>query len=82
MLVDINGNIKRKKMNYKKNRVTLQVRIPKDVAVSILGRLYAWRYISREQYEAKISQIDEDYLETERKKREKMDKIFAKFTLQ
>ena len=61
-----------------KGNVTLQIRIPKDVAISILGRLYGGGYISRKQYEEKVSQIDEFVLERERKKSIKMDKILSK----
>ena len=58
--------------------VTLQVRIPKNIAISVLGRLYGGGYITKSQYESKISQIDEFVLERERKKAEKMDKIMQK----
>lgn len=58
--------------------VTLQVRIPKNVAVSILGRLYAGRYISREQYETKIAQIDERALEIERQKTDKLERLLSR----
>lgn len=58
--------------------VTLQVRIPKDKAISILGRLYGGGYISKEQYEKMVGKIDVEVLERERKKSEKMDKILSK----
>lgn len=58
--------------------VTLQVRVPKDVAVSILGRLWGSGHINRKQYEEKISLIDDCILERERKKSEKMEKIMQK----
>ena len=58
--------------------VTLQVRIPKDTAISILGRLWGSGYLTRKQYEEKISQIDDCVLEREKKKAEKMDKIMQK----
>lgn len=58
--------------------VTLQVRVPKDVAISVLGRLYGGGYITKTQYEEKVSQIDEFVLERERKKSIKMDKILSK----
>lgn len=58
--------------------VTLQVRIPDKVAVSILGRLWASGYLNRKQYEEKVSQIDVLALERERKKAEKMEKIMSK----
>lgn len=61
-----------------KGNVTLQVRIPKDKAISILGRLYGSGCISRVQYEEKVRQIDEKVLEKEEKKRKKMDKILDK----
>lgn len=58
--------------------VTLQVRVPKDVAISVLGRLYGGGYITKAQYEAKVALIDEVYLENERKKAKKMDKLLAR----
>ena len=58
--------------------VTLQVRIPKDTAISILGRLWGSGHITRKQYEEKISLIDDYALENERKKAEKMEKIMRK----
>lgn len=58
--------------------VTLQVRVPKNVAISILGRLWASGHLNRKQYEEKITQIDDAILEIERKKEEKMQKIMQK----
>lgn len=59
-------------------KVTLQVRIPPKIAISILGRLYAGKYLTKEQYETKIKQIDANILVLEKKKRIKMDKILSK----
>ena len=61
-----------------KKNITLQVRVPKEVGISILGRLYGGGYISKEQYEEKVSQIDNFVLEKEEKKRMKMDKMLSK----
>lgn len=58
--------------------ITLQVRIPKDVAISILGRLYGGGHITKEQYKEKVAQLDSIFLENEEKKNKKMDKILAK----
>lgn len=59
-------------------KVTLQVRIPPKVAISILGRLYAGKHLTKDQYETKINQIDKTILDKEKKKRIKMDKILSK----
>ena len=61
-----------------KNRVTLQVRVPKEVGISILGRLYGGGYITKAQYEKMAGQIDEEFVEREKKKRIKMDKILSR----
>ena len=61
-----------------KNRVTLQVRVPKDKAISILGRLYGSGCLTREQYEYKVGQIDKFVLEKEERKRIRLDKILSK----
>ena len=61
-----------------KNNVTLQVRIPKQKAISILGRLYGSGCLSREQYERMVGKIDLEVLLKEEKKRLKMDKILSK----
>ena len=61
-----------------KKNITLQVRVLKEVGISILGRLYGGGYISKEQYEEKVSQIDNFMLEKEEKKRMKMDKMLSK----
>lgn len=58
--------------------ITLQIRIPSKVAISILGRLYGGGYITKEQYRRKIKQIDSVFLKNEEKKIEKMDKILSK----
>ena len=61
-----------------KGNVTLQIRCPKDKAISILGRLYGSGCLSREQYEYKVGQIDKCVLEREERKRMRLDKILSK----
>lgn len=63
-----------------KNNVTLCVRIPKEIAVSILGRLYAGGHINRAQYQTKVRQIDKTVLDRDRKKVLKLEQMLAKMT--
>ncbi len=63
---------------YGKGRVTLQIRVPVKMAVSILGRIYGSGIISREQYLEKLESVSKAELEKEKKKAEKMEKIFNK----
>ena len=63
---------------YGKNRITLQVRVPIKMAVSILGRLYGSGVMSRKQYLEKLESVSKLEMEKEKKKMEKMEKIFSK----
>ena len=63
---------------YGKDRITLQIRVPVKMAVSILGRIYGSGVISREQYLEKLESVSKADLEKEKKKNEKMEKIFNK----
>lgn len=63
---------------YKKNNITLQIRVPIKVAISILGRIYGSGVISREQYLEKLESVSKMEAEKEKKKMEKMDKMFDK----
>jgi len=63
---------------YKKGNITLEVRVPKKTAISILGRLYGSGILTRSQYQHKISQIDKQFAKKEQKKQEKMYQILSK----
>lgn len=63
---------------YGKNRITLQIRVPVKMAVSILGRLYGSGIISREQYLEKLENVSKEEMLKEKKKMEKMEKLFSK----
>ena len=63
---------------YGKGRITLQIRVPIKMAVSILGRCYGSGVISREQYLEKLESVSKAEMEKEKKKMEKMDKILGK----
>lgn len=63
---------------YGKNRITLQIRVPIKMAVSILGRLYGSGIISREQYLEKLENVSKEEMLKEKTKMEKMKKIFSK----
>lgn len=65
-------------MNYKKNQITLQVRVSPKRAKFILDWLYGCGNISREQYLAKLESVSKLEMEKEKKKMEKMEKIFSK----
>jgi uncharacterized protein YqgQ len=62
---------------YGKNRITLQIRVPIKMAVSILGRLYGSGIISREQYLEKLENVSKEEMLKEKTKMEKMKKIFS-----
>jgi tRNA(Phe) wybutosine-synthesizing methylase Tyw3 len=63
---------------YGKGRVTLQIRVPIKMAVSILGRLYGCGIISREQYLEKLENVSKEEMLKEKTKMAKMKKIFSK----
>lgn len=67
-----------KMKKYGKGRVTLQIRVPIKMAMSILGRLYGSGIISREQYLEKLENVSKEEMLKEKKKMEKMDKILGK----
>ena len=63
---------------YGKDRITLQIRVPVKMAVSILGRLYGSGIISREQYLEKLENVSKEEMLKEKKKMKKMDKMLDK----
>ncbi len=63
---------------YGKDRITLQIRVPIKMAVSILGRLYGCGIISREQYLEKLENVSKEEMLKEKKKMKKMEKLFSK----
>ena len=65
-------------MNYKKNQITLQVRVSPKRAKFILDWLYGCGNISREQYQHKLSKIDKIALKQEKEKHKKMEILLKK----
>lgn len=63
---------------YKKNNITLELRVPVKTAISILGRLYGSGILTRSQYNSKLSKIDKAAAELEAKKSRKMDILLKK----
>ena len=63
---------------YKKNNITVELRVPIKTAISIIGRLYGSGVLSRTQYYNKLAQIDKKAAKIEQQKIEKMDKILSK----
>lgn len=45
---------------WNKGNITLQIRVPPEMAVLILGRLYGSGYLTREQYYKKIKKLKKD----------------------
>lgn len=64
-------------MAYRKDTITLNVRVPRDVALLILGRLYGSGVLSKKQYEYKASQIDSQFAEKQKIKAEKLKKLLT-----
>ena len=60
---------------YKKNNITLQIRVPADFAISILGRLYGKGWLTRKQYLDKIASISKEKMEQEKQKSEKLNQL-------
>lgn len=60
---------------YKKGNITLQIRVPIKMAISILGRLYGCGVLTREQYLKKLKNVSEKKVEEEKNRMKKMDKI-------
>lgn len=60
---------------YNKGNITLQIRVPVEMATSILGRIYGKGLINREQYLARLQIIDRERAEIEKQKNKKMEII-------
>jgi len=63
---------------YHKNNITLQLRVPIQTAISILGRLYGSGIIDRSQYYQKLRKIDKLAIEKEKEKNRKMEILLKK----
>ena len=63
---------------YKKGQITLQIRVPIKIAVSILGRLFGCGVLTREQYQKKLEQVDKESADKEKRKLEKLARILEK----
>lgn len=63
---------------YHKNNITLQLRVPIQTAISILGRLYGSGIIDRSQYYQKLRKIDKLTIEKEKEKNRKMEILLKK----
>lgn len=66
------------KHSWKKGNVTLQIRLPMPMAISILGRLYGSGVLTKDQYYHKLAQVDTAVAEYEKKKEARFDKIMKK----
>ena len=63
---------------YRKGQITLQIRVPIQMAISLLGRLYGSGVITKAQYLRKLAQVDTAAAQAEQKKNEKMEKLLKK----
>ena len=63
---------------YRKGQITLQIRVPIQMAISLLGRLYGSGVITKAQYLHKLAQVDTAAAQAEQKKDEKMEKLLKK----
>ena len=63
---------------YRKNNITLQLRVPVKTAITILGRLYGCGLLTRSQYQHKLSQIDKTTAEKEQKKSKRTEILLKK----
>ena len=63
---------------YRKNNITLQIRVPIKTAISILGRLYGCGLLTRSQYQHKLSRIDKIAAEKEKEKSKKTEILLKK----
>lgn len=63
---------------YKKNNITLQIRVPADFAISILGRLYGKGWLTYEQYLSRVANISKEKAEKEKQKSEKLNLLIKK----
>lgn len=66
------------KKNWNKGNVTLQIRLPIPMAISILGRLYGSGILTKDQYYHKLAQVDMAVAENEKKKEARFNKIMKK----
>lgn len=65
-------------MKYRKNNITLQLRVPVSFAVSILGRLYGMGMLTKAEYMAKLDKVSHLEAEKERHKNERLARLVKK----
>ena len=61
-------------MKYRKDNITLQIRVPAEMAIYFLGRMYGKGLITREQYIARVKNIDRGIAE----RAEMKNKVFER----
>lgn len=65
-------------MRYRKDNITLQIRVPVALAVSLLGRLYGMGLLSREDYIARLDKVSHIEAEKERHKNKRLSRLLEK----
>ena len=60
---------------YRKDNITLQLRVPADMAISFLGRMYGKGLITREQYIARVKIIDREEFRKQEEKARNFDRM-------
>lgn len=65
-------------MKYRKDNITLQIRVPVTLAISLLGRLYGMGLLSREDYMRRLDKISHMEAEKERYKNIRLSRLLEK----
>ena len=63
---------------YNKNNITLQIRVPVGMAISLLGRLYGCGLLSKEDYMAKLEKISQEEATKEMHKSNRLTRLIEK----
>lgn len=65
-------------MRYRKNNITLQLRVPVALAISLLGRLYGMGLLTKKDYLARLDKVSHLEAEKERNKSKKLAQLIKK----
>ena len=64
--------------NYHKGNITLQIRVPAALAISILGRLYGCGLMTKDEYMQRVEKISVEKAENEKRNSDNLSRLLEK----
>lgn len=64
--------------NYRKGNITLQIRVPVALAISILGRLYGCGLMTKDEYMQRVEKISVEKAENEKRNSYNLSRLLEK----